>query len=60
MKDRVTIKKYAFHYYIDSVHYLEILDFKPDCKGREFVDEIVEIIDVDENEEWFKNITKEQ
>jgi len=35
---------YAFHYYIDDIEYIAVLDFRPVCKGREFCNTIVKII----------------
>ena len=41
-------KQYAFHYFVDGVHFIEILDFKPVCKGKEYCNEVVEVIPCDE------------
>lgn len=37
-------KQYAFHYFIDGMEYIEILDYKPECKGKEYCNEVVEVI----------------
>jgi len=39
------MKQYTFHYFdIDGNEYIEIVNSKPQCKGKEFYRELVKII----------------
>ena len=36
-------KQWAFHYFVDDLEYIEVLDYRIRCSGDEFIREIVEI-----------------